>query len=150
MVEKYIYHPRLGCLYAEAGHAALFSVNTDMVKHSDYAALEARLAEAETHRDKNRETAISSQQWVNQLEARCRDLTQDNVDVAKINIDLIKRNRELEAALAWVIDNFNTFAQPPEHLKGIVDAACLKAMTADEDAVRMTASAKETKGEQGG
>ena len=41
---------------------------------SRIAALEARLAEAETHRDKNRETAISSQQRVNQLEARVREL----------------------------------------------------------------------------
>jgi hypothetical protein len=41
-----------------------------------------------------------------------------------------------EEALVWVLDNFNTFKQPPEHLKGIVDSACLKAMTADADAVK--------------
>jgi hypothetical protein len=55
------------------------------------------------------------------------------------------RIAEHEAALTWVLKNFNTFAQPPEHLRGIVDAACLKAMTADGDAVRATA---ERHGEQ--
>jgi len=46
--------------------------------------------------------------------------------------------RKHEEALAWVIEHFNTFAQPPDHLKAIVDDACLKAMTADEDAVKAT------------
>jgi hypothetical protein len=52
---------------------------------------------------------------------------------------------QYEEALAWVLKHFNTFAQPPEHLKSIVDAACLKAMTADEDAVKMTANDGEVK-----
>ena len=55
---------------------------------------------------------------------------------------LLERIAQLEAALTWVLANFNTFEQPPEHLKSIVDDACLKAMTADEDAVRMTAEAR--------
>ena len=54
----------------------------------------------------------------------------------------LERIAQLEAALTWVLANFNTFEQPPEHLKSIVDDACLKAMTADEDAVRMTAEAR--------
>ena len=66
------------------------------------AALEARLAEAETHRDKNRETAISSQQWVNQLEARCVQL-EDNLRIAiKVGLDDQARIAELEAQLQSV------------------------------------------------
>jgi hypothetical protein len=62
-------------------------------------ALEARLAEAETHRDKNRETAISSQQWVNQLEARCVQL-EDNLRIAvKVGLDDQARIAQLEDLL---------------------------------------------------
>ena len=63
------------------------------------AALEARLAEAETHRDKNRETAISAQQWVIHLEARCVQL-EDNLRIAvKVGLDDQARIAQLEAAL---------------------------------------------------
>ena len=57
---------------------------------------------------------------------------------------------ELEAALSWVLKHFNTFAQPPEHLKGIIDDACLKAMTADEDAVRATSETYDLKCREAG
>ena len=63
------------------------------------AAIEARLAEAETHRDKNRETAISSQQWVNQLEARCVQL-EDNLRIAvKVGLDDQARIAQLDDLL---------------------------------------------------
>ena len=59
------------------------------------AALEARLAEAETHRDKNRETAVALQLRVSELEEEYRE------SASKQGHRLI----ELEAALKEMLDN---------------------------------------------
>lgn len=53
-----------------------------------------------------------------------------------------------EQALAWVLSNFNTFKQPPDNLKGIVDAACLRSMTADAEMCAATESALEMANDQ--
>lgn len=65
----------------------------DWCAASDVAALEARCATLTA------EVMHYTSGTQHPLEARCRELTQANVDVANINIDLIKRNRELESAL---------------------------------------------------
>jgi hypothetical protein len=64
----------------------------------------------------------------------------DETYVLAANYDALAVELALQKeALAWVIDNFNTFKQPPSHLNAIIDEACLKAMAADADAVALTA-----------
>ena len=91
----------LSKITALEAHAKAFEARC-LALSKERGALEARLAEAETHRDKNRETAISSQQWVNQLEARCVQL-EDNLRIAvKVGLDDQARIAQLEAALASI------------------------------------------------
>lgn len=69
------------------------------------------------------------------LAAELADEKAMNIEVSTARVmDLHNFNTRIHAhkeALAWVLKNFNTFAQPPENLRHIVDESCLKAMTAD-------------------
>lgn len=76
-------------------------------------------------------TFEEASRWITSQEEMIDRLTSDK---ARLAAELALQKE----SLVWVLDNFNTFKQPPDRLKHIIDASCLKAMTADEDAVILT------------
>jgi uncharacterized small protein (DUF1192 family) len=79
------------------GHSPPYDGSQANANQERIRTLAADLAHSEKHRDQNRETAVA-------LQLRVSALEQDVTDVAKINVDLMIRNRALEAACKTVQD----------------------------------------------
>jgi hypothetical protein len=128
-----------------------FSEPTHEQWNDDCARLLARIRELEAELVEAKSDMVAAEEQGDRChdacigyEARIRELEARNAALlADVNQD--EGYERLKEALAWVLKHFNTFAQPPEHLKSIIDDACMKSMTADEDAVRATAEAAHDK-----
>lgn len=83
----------------------------DLVLGSDYDALAAELA---TLQDVSAAQAAVGTRALDRIHA----LEQDNADVAKINVDLMQRNRDLEAALRTEITAMQEVDRGSTHWKG--------------------------------